>query len=598
MLKAVWQVESRQTGASERQLHDARDRFLSAEEPDAGAVVREPIRQSWARSRALTVHPHRAESQFIREPNTEATLIRAAAPILAQLAANLATEPVAVVLTTADGVITQRITSDRAIKAAMDDVRLARGYSYLEQFVGTNGIGTALEMRMPALVLGREHYTDGLAALSCAGVPILHPVSGKLLGVLDLTTWAVNGGSLLMTLARTAAGHIQDRILSQALEAETAPFNGFLKASRRTSQAILALGGDQVLMNRKLRASLDGQDLASLTEYALESTDPADRNFIVPLPSGRTVRLSTESLDPDDKSTVFTVQLLKPARTPALSGGMSRQSLPGLAGKSPSWRRSQREVDRCYRDGGWFLVAGEPGSGRTALLRSVAAQFGSPARFEILSPADARSREEYLNTVAAVLEEGDFELLLRDINTLPADLLDPLTGLLQAAEGRGRLMATVDSTVADPDFEVRIQPFFKHTVGVSALRHRIEDLDELVPHLLGKAAQQPGTGPCVSLSAEAMQHLAKFNWPGNVAQLRSVLREVMLRQRSGVAGTDQLPAEVRALSKHRLTPMEALQRDAIVQALAENDGNMARAAAALGMSRATIYRRKRSYGIR
>lgn len=588
---------SRPTGASERQLHEARERFLTAQAAEAEAAVREPIRQSWLRSRALTVHPHRAESQFIREPNTEATLIRAAAPILAQLAENLAAEPVAVILTTADGVITQRITADRTIKAAMDDVRLARGYSYSEQFVGTNGIGTAVEMRMPALVLGREHYTDDLAALSCAGVPILHPVSGKLLGVLDLTTWAANGGSLLMTLAKTAARHIQDRILSQALEAETAPFNGFLRASRRTSQAILALGGDQVLMNRKLRSSLDGQDLASLAEYALESTHPAGRNFIVPLPSGRTVRLSTEPPDHDSTSTVFTVQLLEPARA-AAAGHPGRQTLPGLVGRSPSWRRSQQEVDRCYRDGGWFLVAGEPGSGRAALLRSVAAQFPSAARLEVLGPGGHRTKEEYLNAVAAAVEEENFELLLRDVNTLPAELVEPLSGLLQSAEGRGRLMATVDSTVDDPDFEVSIQPFFKHTVAVSALRHRIEDLDELVPHLLGKAAQQPGKGPGVTLSPEAMQHLAKFNWPGNVAQLRGILRHVTLRQRSGVAGTDQLPAEVRALSKYRLSPLEALQRDAIVRALEENDGNMTRAAAALGMSRATIYRRKRSYGIR
>lgn len=584
-------MRPRPTDASERQLHQARDRFLDTQTAEAEAAVREPIRQSWLRSRDLTVHPHRAESQFIREPNTEATLIRAAAPILAQLAENLATEPVAVILTTADGVITQRITSDRSIRGAMDDVRLARGYSYSEQFVGTNGIGTALEMRMPALVLGREHYTDDLADLSCAGVPILHPVSGKLLGVLDLTTWAANGGGLLMTLAKTAARHIQDRILTQALEAETAPFNAFLNASRRTSQAILALGGDQVLMNRKLRSSLDSQDLASLTEYALESTNQTGRNFVLPLPSGRTVRLSTISTVAAAESTVFTVQVLEQSRTSAVEAG-TRLALPGLVGTSPSWRRSQQEVERCYRDGGWFLVSGEPGSGRTSLLRSAALQVGTGAHLDMISPGDYETGEEYLNVLAAILEEESFALLLTNINTLPAELTEPLSGLLQAAAGSGLVVATVDSTCDDPGFEVNIQPFFKHTVGISALRHRIEDLDELVPYLLGKA----GRGG-VSLSPEAIRHLSRYNWPGNVTQLQTVLRDVMLRQRSGVAGLDQLPAEVRAVSRYRLSPLEALQRDAIIQALEENGGNMAKAAASLGMSRATIYRRKLSYGI-
>lgn len=579
--------------SDERGLHEAMDRLLDAQTPDTPAV-REAIRQSWLRSQALTVRPDRAESQFIREPNDEATLVRAAAPILEHLADNLATDPVAVILTSADGVVTQRFSSDAKINSALDDVRLARGYSYSEQFVGTNGIGTALEMRMPALVLGREHYADGLATLSCAGVPILHPVSGKLLGVLNLTTWAANGGSLLMTLAKTAGNQIRDRILSQAHEAETAPFNAFLKASRRTRQAILAIAGDQVLMNQQLRGALDVQDLLSLVEYAVDAKSGSGSNTSVALlPSGRKVRLTGEiSTDTDGQGHVFTVQLLEQSRT-AGTAPASRRNLPGLAGKSASWRHSQQEVERCYQDGDWFLVAGEEGSGRTALLRSVATQHGAAARQQVLDRANFRTSEEYLHAIADALEEDDFEVLIRNISSVEREVLDPLAGLLQTAVGAGRLTATMGSSLAHPDFKASIQPFFEHTVSVSPLRHRIEDLNELVPHLL----QKVGNGADVSFSPEAMQHLTKFNWPGNVAQLRRILGEVILRQRSGVAGIEQLPAEVRALSRYRLTPMEALQRDAIVHALAENEGNMAKAAAALGMSRATIYRRKRAYGI-
>ena len=148
---------------------------------------------------------------------------------------------------------------------------------------------------------------------------------------------------------------------------------GFLRAARRTTQAILAIGGEQVLMNRKLRSSLDGQDLVSLTEYATDSAGRADSTFIVPLPSGRRVRLTPIPTDASDQGTVFIVQLLDEYR-PVQAESLSRQNLPGLVGTSPSWRRSQQEVERCYRDGGWFLVTGEPGTGRAALLRSAAAR--------------------------------------------------------------------------------------------------------------------------------------------------------------------------------------------------------------------------------
>ena len=58
-----------------------------------------------------------------------------------------------------------------------------------------------------------------------------------------------------------------------------------------------------------------------------------------------------------------------------------------------------------------------------------------------------------------------------------------------------------------------------------------------------------------------------------------------------------LPPECRATTRRQLTPIEALERDAIVDALSMYDGDKQAAAAALGMSRATIYRKIREYGI-
>jgi transcriptional regulator of acetoin/glycerol metabolism len=100
----------------------------------------------------------------------------------------------------------------------------------------------------------------------------------------------------------------------------------------------------------------------------------------------------------------------------------------------------------------------------------------------------------------------------------------------------------------------------------------------------------------VRLAADAMRQLSKMPWPGNVAQLRRVIAETVARQRSGVIGADKLPPECRSLAKRKLTQMEALERDAIVRSL-EDNANKLQAAIALGMSRATIYRKMREYGI-
>ena len=72
-------------------------------------------------------------------------------------------------------------------------------------------------------------------------------------------------------------------------------------------------------------------------------------------------------------------------------------------------------------------------------------------------------------------------------------------------------------------------------------------------------------------------------WPGNVEQLYQVLRTTMARRRSGTIELADLPPECRATTRRVLTPLEAIECDAIVEALLDTDGNKAEAARQLGM---------------
>ena len=70
---------------------------------------------------------------------------------------------------------------DPALLRRLDSVDLAPGFQYAESEVGTNGIGTALEVGGPILVDGAEHYNGKLRMFSCAGATITHPITGGLL---------------------------------------------------------------------------------------------------------------------------------------------------------------------------------------------------------------------------------------------------------------------------------------------------------------------------------------------------------------------------------------------------------------------------------
>src|SRR5487761_438776 len=169
-------------------LAEARDRFLAAEPVDR-KVVREPILASWWRSRDWRIAADRIDLSYLREPDLETTLARSAAPVLRHLHEQLDGQPISIILTDAGGIVLSRLTADHDLERYLDGVKLAPGFSYAEEKVGTNGIGTALESGGPAHVFGHEHYAEHLEGLACAGVPIHDPVSGKTVGVIDLTCW-------------------------------------------------------------------------------------------------------------------------------------------------------------------------------------------------------------------------------------------------------------------------------------------------------------------------------------------------------------------------------------------------------------------------
>jgi DNA-binding NtrC family response regulator len=135
--------------------------------------------------------------------------------------------------------------------------------------------------------------------------------------------------------------------------------------------------------------------------------------------------------------------------------------------------------------------------------------------------------------------------------------------------------------------------FFPSTVELPPLRQHIEDLHELVPFFLARLSHS-GSLTC---SPAAMQLLLRSGWPGNIEQLRQVLTTVASHRRTGTIRPGDLPPQCWTVSRRLLTPLESMERDAIVQSLLDYQGNKLQAAGSLGMSRATIYRKIHEYGI-
>jgi len=214
------------------QLAEARDRFLAAEPVDQSAV-RKPILASWWRSRQWNVAADHIDLSYLRDPDLETTLARTADPVLRHLHEQLDGQPISIILTDAAGMVLTRLTADHDLERALDGIKLAPGFSYAEERVGTNGIGTALESGGPAHVFGHEHYAESLERFGCAGVPIHDPVSGKTVGVLDLTCWRKNADPLLLSLVKSTADQITQALLAAGSSRDLHLLQEYVRACRR-----------------------------------------------------------------------------------------------------------------------------------------------------------------------------------------------------------------------------------------------------------------------------------------------------------------------------------------------------------------------------
>ena len=559
-----------------------RVRFLTDEPLDTGAV-RPTILASWRRSQDLGVPADRIALPFDADPPVDSPLVRSATPVLRRLHEQLTGQSVSVILTDPGGVVLSRMTGDAGFERHLDSVLLAPGFNYSEEHVGTNGIGTALEVGGPAHVFGHEHYAENLDRLSCAGVPIHHPMSGRLLGAVDLTCWHRDAGVLLMTLAKATADQIGQE---------------YLRTCRRRAGMVLALNDETVMINDQARAMLDPADQARLLTQVEEAFETRQAlTTTVELGSGRTVVLHTRLVSEGERAAGVVVHVdMQPGRMVAPEGeGTHGMRLPGLVGRSVAWRQACREIEAASRAGRWIVVEGEAGVGKLALLRAVQLRRQPVRRVTVLDATEAATDPHWPGAARdALLGDGD-GVVVRRADALSATRLRALRATLQQADARrgGRWVA-LTIRPGEPSPALReLLGLFPSTVWLPPLRLRSEDLEQLIPLFLSRL----GVSGRLSCSPEAMRLLVRAPWPGNAAQVHDLLRDVVQRRRTGVIQASDLPPELHTVSRRVLSPLESLERDAIVRCLNATGGNKAEAARSLGMSRATIYRKIHDYGI-
>lgn len=531
------------------------------------------IAKSWQRVAMSGLAPDATlEQAQIDEVDRRSRLLSAAAPVLDEMAAELGGTGHAVFLADRNARLVSMRYGVPQLRHKLEEVGAVEGRLFLEETTGTNSIATAFELRRGLAVRGEEHYVESLKKFSCYGEPVVHPITGRVEAVLDITCLREDESALLAPFIIRSARQIAVRLLEASRDAELRAFRTFQHAStRERNRPVIVIGDDIVLANTPAAQLLDAADHTLLRALAIETPRGREITRDLRLTGGHRMTALVERV-PGSGAALFILD----QQSATGAGERSTRTVPC---PGPTERRAATRTAIC----------GEPGTGRTSTARILADE---PTAWIDAGEISELGGQEWLSRLRRHLE-SDRTVVLEAVDVLPAptarrvaELLAPAphacaSALVLTSRPVGELAADHEALISQCADRVELTP----------LRQQPTEIPALVRAMLQSLGVQTRFTPA------ALEALAGQRWTGNLRELRTVVKAVSERRPVGDATVDDLPEHYRRRITRRLTLLEEAERAAIVDALHVSNANKKAAAERLGISRTTLYRAIRSYGI-
>jgi transcriptional regulator of acetoin/glycerol metabolism len=582
--------------------------------------------------------------------------------LLHQLADNAS----AVVLTDTDGVIVHMVASPEfAAEAA--PLGLRAGVMWSETEAGTNGMGTCLAAAGPVAVRRDDHFFSQYSQLTCSAVPVLDP-AGKIAGVLDVTSRSGQIQHHLLLLLDMTARMIEDRLIDRRFrDAHPLHFHSRPECVYTLHEGKLAVADNGRILaanrNALLQLGLKSADdmrscqLEDLFQTSLEDllrrSTASSFHPVVTYRANATHRFYTVVQRPaaaveDSRGDVSRISSPVAAARPHVRSATARIATSAMTFADPRLVAHLATARRVIARATPVLLSGETGSGKEVFARAV--HGGSPHASGAFVAINCASLPENLieselfgyragaftgaqrsGRRGKILQADAGTLFLDEIGDMPLDLQARLLRVLDERQiaplGSEEIQAVdfqlvsashrdLPALVASGQFR---EDLYYRLAGIElhlpALRERT-DKREVVLSVL--AAESGGQG---RLGQEAERLLMDYIWPGNVRQLRHVLRSAVALADGAIITAEHLPALLSRPSPPatgatasplaqpmrespaddkapgHLNPIQANERKVLLQMLEQHRWNVSNVAKALDVSRNTLYRKLHKLGI-
>lgn len=295
-----------------------------------------------------------------------------------------------------------------------------------------------------------------------------------------------------------------------------------------------------------------------------------------------------------------------------------RYHVARLHGESIAMRQARRQTVLAAASAANVLVTGPPGSGREHVARAIHYGDGAAAGSFVPLACPLLDADLLRATLRALAKSKSDQqrpatLYLDDVNSLPDDAQAELTRVLSGGHFAARVVSAVSRALARYVKRGAFRPELACLLSTLVIRlpplaARLEDLPLLAQAFVER---ENATSPkqLSGFSAEALERLAAYHWPGDVRELEQIVADAHTRAPGPIITTRDLPDRIglalAAAARPRVPDetivleeyLDRIEHELIVRAMKRAKGNKTRAARLLGMTRPRLYRRLVQLGL-
>lgn len=595
------------------------------------ARISKRILESWYRCKQYNVDPFLekgknilTKDEYEKKIASNRILLDIASPYLESLWSSIHNKSTYLILTDSEGYIL-KIFSDKKTKQFLDQFKIVEGVKWTEDEVGTNAIGTTLVTHEPVQVVGTEHFCVASHSMTCSAAPIKNS-RGKLVGVLDISNCQPEKKLNMLSLTVSVAYSIESHLKLHEEMRRLTLIEHFMKTEKNSDAEVIlsdidgyfVTASESILQIMTENTNLYHSSIDSFREIGIEfkNKQPIYSKENQLLGYKHEVRYQNE-------------------RTQWYIASPTKFHFLGEPGVSAEFHKVIQDIEKASRSDVTVLISGESGTGKEVVAKSIHSNSRRKNQPFVAVNCGAIPKELLESELFGYVEgaftgaskkgyEGKFvqanggTIFLDEIGEMPFSMQVALLRVLQEKEVTPiggskpipinvRIIAATNKNLDQlvqqgkfrEDLFYRLHVF---DIKLPPLRKRKKDIPCLIQHFFEKKNLK------IDVPPEIIDCFMAYDWPGNIRELFNVLEKMIVLADGNALKLTHVPSYIKEKRKQdqsqtipfqqgQLSNKEHYQREQMLKALQETNGNVRKAAELIGMPLSTFYRKLKKFNL-